>query len=59
VASGQSGFQKRILETPTTFANETDGTWLMTDWDGDGTPDLVFIKTRNTPNGHVEVHVAK
>jgi hypothetical protein len=52
-------FDKRILETPTTFANETDGTWLMTDWDGDGTPDLVFIKTSNTPNGHVEVHVAK
>jgi FG-GAP-like repeat len=51
-------FDKRILETATTFANETDGTWLMTDWDGDGTPDLVFIKTRNTPNGHVEVHVA-
>ena len=21
---------------PTTFANETDGTWLMADWDGDG-----------------------
>jgi hypothetical protein len=30
----------------------------MADWDGDGVPDLVFIKTNNTPNGHVEVHVA-
>src|SRR6266446_2313108 len=52
------GFEARILEVPTTFANESDGTWLMTDWDRDGIPDLVFIKTANTPSGHVEVHVA-
>ncbi len=51
-------FQKRVPEVPTTFANETDGTWLLADWDRDGIPDLVFIKTNNTPNGHVEVHIA-
>jgi hypothetical protein len=31
----------------------------MADWDRDGIPDLVFIKTNNTPNGHVEVHIAR
>ena len=30
----------------------------MADYDRDGIPDLIFIKTSNTPNGHVEVHVA-
>jgi FG-GAP-like repeat len=58
VASGNSNYQTRVLETPTTFVNENDGTWLMADWDRDGIPDLVYIKTSNTPNGHVEVHVA-
>lgn len=58
VASGKSNYQTRVLEVPTTFANENDGTWLMADWDRDGIPDLIFIKTSNTPNGHVEVHVA-
>jgi hypothetical protein len=37
----------------TTFANEGDGVWqLLRDLD------LVFIKTSNTLNGHVEVHIA-
>jgi hypothetical protein len=58
VASGKSNYQTRVLEVATTFANENDGTWLMADWDHDGIPDLVFIKTSNTPNGHVEVHIA-
>ncbi|KAK3834443.1 MAG: putative FG-GAP repeat protein [Linnemannia elongata] len=58
IASGSSKYQTRVVEVPTTFVNEDDGTWLMTDWDHDGIPDLVFIKTSNTPNGHVEVHVA-
>jgi hypothetical protein len=58
VAAGLSNYQTRILEVPTTFANENDGAWLMTDWDRDGVQDLIFIKTNNTPNGHVEVHVA-
>jgi hypothetical protein len=46
------------LETATTFVNEVDGTWRMADYDRDGVPDLVFIKTANTPSGNVEVHVA-
>ena len=59
VASGKSKYQTRILETGTTFASETDGTWLMADYDHDGIPDLVFVKTSNTGTGKVEVHVAK
>jgi hypothetical protein len=59
VASGASNYQTRILETGTAFLPETDGVWLMADYNRDGIPDLVFIKTSNTPNGHVEVHVAK
>jgi hypothetical protein len=59
VASAESEYQTRVLETPTTFANENDGIWLMTDWSNPGgKPDLVFIKTSNTPSGHVEVHIA-
>jgi hypothetical protein len=58
VASGASNYQTRVLEVATTFVNETDGAWLMADWDRDLVPDLIFVKTNNTPNGHVEVHVA-
>jgi hypothetical protein len=53
LASGTSGYVTRILETATTFANESDGTWQLLP-----SQDLVFIKTGNTPNGHVEVHIA-
>ena len=58
VASGVSNYQTQIVGTPTTFALETDGTWQVADYDHDGTPDLVFIKTSNTNTGTVEVHVA-
>ncbi|MEO5890774.1 MAG: hypothetical protein ABIQ31_11000 [Ferruginibacter sp.] len=58
IASGSSNYQSRILEVPTTFDCETDGSWLMTDYDNDGIPDLCFIKTANTPNNKVEVHIA-
>jgi 1-phosphatidylinositol phosphodiesterase len=53
LASGLSGYRTRILETPTAFGNENDGVWQLLP-DGD----LGFIKTSNTPNGHVEVHIA-
>jgi hypothetical protein len=54
IASRSSNYRDRILETPTTFTNESDGTWQLLRH----TPDLAFIKTSNTPNGHVEVHIA-
>lgn len=53
LASGTSGYMTRILETATTFANESDGVWQLLP-----NQDLAFIKTSNTPNGHVEVHIA-
>jgi hypothetical protein len=53
IASRTSNYQSRILETATTFANETDGVWQLLQ-----NLDLAFIKTSNTPNGHVEVHIA-
>ena len=53
IASRASNYQTRILETPTTFVNESDGVWQLL-WN----QDLAFIKTSNTPNGHVEVHIA-
>jgi len=58
IASGKSVYQTRILETGTTFKPESDGVWTMADYDGDGVPDLVFIKTANTPSNMVEVHIA-
>jgi hypothetical protein len=53
LASGTSGYQTRILETATTFANESDGVWELLP-----NQDLAFIKTSNTPSGNVEVHIA-
>jgi len=58
VASAASGYQTRIYESGTTFAQETDGSWTVADYDGDGKPDLVFIKTSNAGTNTVEVHVA-
>jgi hypothetical protein len=59
IASGASNYQTRVLETGTTFLPEFDGTWFMADYNGDGIPDLIFIKTSNTGTGRVEVHVAE
>ena len=53
VASRASNYQTRTLETATTFGNEQDGTWQLL-----ASLDLAFIKTSNTPSGHVEVHLA-
>jgi Holliday junction resolvase-like predicted endonuclease len=53
IASASSNYQQRIVETATTFGSEIDGVWKLLP-----NGDLVFIKTENTPNGHVEVHIA-
>ncbi|KAA8648553.1 hypothetical protein EYZ11_001118 [Aspergillus tanneri] len=58
IASGSSRYQSRTLEVGTTFVSEDNGTWQLIDADGDGVPDLVYIKTRNTGTGRVEVHIA-
>ncbi|KAG0313319.1 hypothetical protein BGZ99_008968 [Dissophora globulifera] len=54
----ESGFQQHNVATGTAFAIEDNGTWLMQDWTGDRKADLVYIKTRNTGAGTVELHVA-
>ncbi|KAM5358216.1 hypothetical protein ACJZ2D_015491 [Fusarium nematophilum] len=54
----ESRFQEHSLATGTIFEIEDNGTWLMHDWTRDGKADLVYIKTRNTGTGRVEVHVA-
>ncbi|RYP70624.1 hypothetical protein DL771_005337 [Monosporascus sp. 5C6A] len=58
IASSSSNFNTRIFAAGTTFAPETDGTWLLVPSKSSTLPDLVFIKTSNTPSGKVEVHIA-
>ncbi|KAI4598752.1 hypothetical protein KJ359_002644 [Pestalotiopsis sp. 9143b] len=50
-------FQNKI-SMESSFNIEDNGTWLMADYTGDGTPDLVYIKNRDTPDGNVEIHAA-
>lgn len=46
-----------LLHMPTTYGSEDNGTWCLTTWGArDQFPTVVYIKTRNTPSGHVEVH---
>ncbi|KAF9537297.1 hypothetical protein EC957_008497 [Mortierella hygrophila] len=54
----ESRFQKYAMTTTTVFDIDDNGTYLMQDWTGDGKADLVYIQTRNTESGTVEVHVA-
>ncbi|KAI1827092.1 hypothetical protein F4861DRAFT_494049 [Xylaria intraflava] len=58
IASGASRYTVRTLETATVFGNEDNGVWQLYDYNGDGKLDLIYIKTRNTGTGRVEVHVA-
>ena len=60
IASSSSGFETRIFEAGTTFAPEVDGTWLLAPSTSrsNALPDLIFIKTCNTPSDRVEVHIA-
>ncbi|KAI8630273.1 hypothetical protein F5Y19DRAFT_58707 [Xylariaceae sp. FL1651] len=58
IASSSSNFKTRIFEAGTTFSLENDGTWLLVPSKSSTLPDLVFIKTSNTPTGRVEVHIA-
>ncbi|QSZ34658.1 hypothetical protein DSL72_007512 [Monilinia vaccinii-corymbosi] len=58
IASSSSNFQTRILEVATTFAQEDNGTWRLFKSSSSALPDLVYIKTQNTPSGYVEIHIA-
>ncbi|GFF59145.1 hypothetical protein IFM46972_11303, partial [Aspergillus udagawae] len=58
ILSGASNFQNFILHTGTVL-HETDNTFdfIMTDWNGDGRPDLVAIKKSQTGTNSTEVHI--
>ena len=58
VASGASQYRDRIWESGSAFLPETDGTWMLADFTGDGKLDLIFIKTAHCGSCRVEVHVA-
>ncbi|KAK8910925.1 hypothetical protein QC760_001850 [Botrytis cinerea] len=58
IASSYSNFQTRILEIATTFFEEDSGTWCLFKSSNSVLPDLIYIKTRDTPTGRVEVHIA-
>lgn len=58
IASSDSNFQTRILEVATTFVEEDNGTWRLFKSSNSALPDLIYIKTQDTPSGKVEVHIA-
>lgn len=58
VASQSSGYQTRVQEVGSTFAQEANGVWSLVDWNRDGVLDLGYVKDVNSGSGTVEVHVA-
>jgi len=60
VATASSGYQASGGNWASWFSSaEQDNGWFqMADMDGDTKPDLVYIKTKYTGSGKVEVHVA-
>ena len=59
VATAASGYASGGGDWASWFSSlETHGSFQMTNVDGDGKPDLVYIKQRDTGAGYIEVHVA-
>jgi hypothetical protein len=58
VLSGDSNFKNNILHTGTSL-HETDSKFdfVVTDWNGDGRPDLLMVKKSDTNGRCTEVHV--
>jgi hypothetical protein len=64
IASQSSEYMSRVLEKETVFNTEQNGYWSLVQFDRNARPrhdppvlDLVYIKTQNTTNGLVEVHI--
>jgi hypothetical protein len=58
IMSGSSNFKQFVVQNGTALGT-TDQTFdfAMTDWDGDGRPDLVAIQKSNTGSNSTEVHI--
>jgi hypothetical protein len=58
VLSAASGFQQFIQHLPSAFSVVDDGSgdFSLIDVNGDGQPDLVFVKRRNTGTNTIELH---
>ncbi|EON69102.1 hypothetical protein W97_08288 [Coniosporium apollinis CBS 100218] len=58
ILSGASGYQNYLVQTGTAL-HETDDNFefMMTDWNGDGRPDLLVVKKTETDTNYTEVHV--
>ncbi|KAJ6004938.1 hypothetical protein N7540_012737 [Penicillium herquei] len=58
IASGASTYTTLTSQTVSSFSIANDGTWLLADWDLDGSYDLFYIQNIATTSGYVEVNVA-
>jgi hypothetical protein len=60
ILSGESNYKNFTLQTGTAL-HPTDNTFdfAMTDWNGDGKPDLVAIKKSNTGTNSTEIHILR
>jgi hypothetical protein len=58
-ATGASGYQSGVHYASLFSSGEADNGWFqMDDWNRDGVQDLIYIKTRNTGSGRVEIFAA-
>ncbi|WP_433832963.1 FG-GAP repeat domain-containing protein [Actinoplanes sp. CA-015351] len=57
VADGASSFRNLTLTTTTSLAADDKAQFAMTDWNADGRPDLVAVRTSGTASGKVEVRI--
>jgi hypothetical protein len=58
ILSGASNFKNYILQTMTALSETSaDFDFAVTDWNGDGKPDVVAVKKSRTASNSTEVHV--
>ncbi|KAF9199388.1 hypothetical protein BGZ49_010512, partial [Haplosporangium sp. Z 27] len=57
--SASSGWKSRLIDVAISSAPEDNGQWLMVDFTHQKQPDLVYIKTRSTGTGKIEVRVVE
>lgn len=53
-----AAYQTSFADLVTSFDVEDNGVWTLADYTGGGSPDLIYIKTRNTGTGTIEVHIS-